>query len=58
MLSSLERYLCGDVDDDQAALLELVGDRLLGVGLDLALGLNAGEVHRLEDVRGHGYAAA
>ena len=54
----LRAVLVGDVDDDQAALLELLGDRLLGVGLDLALGLNAGEVHRLEDIRGHGYAAA
>ena len=54
MLSSLERYLCRDVDDDEPALLELLGDGLLGVGLDLALGLDAGEVHRLEDIRGHG----
>ena len=56
--------LVGDVEDDQPALLELVGDRLLGVGLDLAAGLAAGEVDCLEDVRAHGdptrlpYAAA
>ena len=45
--------LVGDVEDDQPALLELVGDRLLGLGLDLAAGLAAGEVDRLEDVGAH-----
>ena len=38
MLSSLERYLLRDVEDDQPALLELVGDVLLGDRLDLAPG--------------------
>ncbi len=53
MLISLRRVLVGDVQDDQPALLELVGDRLLAVGLDLAGRLRAGEVHRLEDVGRH-----
>ena len=45
--------LVGDVQDDQPALLELIGDRLLGVGLQLAARLDAGEVHGLEDVGAH-----
>src|SRR6185312_11424592 len=51
-LSSLERYFV-DVDDDEATFLQLIGDVLLGVRLDLSAGGNAGEVHRLEDIRGH-----
>ncbi len=47
----------GDVDDDQAALFELIGDVLLGVRLDLAAGRHPGDVHRLEDVGGHPYTA-
>ena len=38
-LISFDAVLVGDVEDDQAALLELVGDGLLGLGLDLAGGL-------------------
>ena len=49
----LGAVLVGDVDDDQAALLELIGDVLLGVRLDLAAGRHAGQVHRLEDVSRH-----
>ncbi len=45
--------LVGDVEDDQAARLQLIGDRLLGVGFDLAARLHAGDVHRLEDVGAH-----
>ena len=39
MFELLGAVLVADVDDDQAARLELVGDGLLGVGLDLALGV-------------------
>ena len=49
----LRAALVADVDDDEAARLELVGDRLLGRRLDLALRAGAGEVDRLEDVGGH-----
>ena len=57
MLSSFERYLWAMSTTTQPALLELLGDGLLGVRLYLALGLDPGEVHRLEDIGGHGYAA-
>ena len=53
--------LVGDVEHDQPARLQLVGDRLLGVGLDLPVGLDAGEVDRFEDIGAHPpapYAAA
>jgi hypothetical protein len=42
-----------DVEDDQPARLQLVGDDLLGVRLHLAGGFRPGEVHRPEDVAGH-----
>ena len=53
----LGAVLVGDVEDDQAALLELVGDVLLGDRLDLAAGRDPGEVHRLEDIGRHRQAA-
>ena len=43
-----------DVEDDQPAGLELVGDRLLVLGVDLAAGRHAREVDRAEDEGGHG----
>jgi hypothetical protein len=36
-----------------SARLQLVGDRLLGVGVDFAAGRDAGEVDRAEDEGGH-----
>jgi hypothetical protein len=49
----LRRVLGLDVEDDEAAGLQLVGDDLLGVRVDLAGGLRPGEIHRLEDIGGH-----
>ena len=47
--SMLERLaLLADVEDDQAALAQLLGDLRLRLGLDLAGGGGAGEVHRPE----------
>ena len=40
--------LLADVEDDQAALAQLLGDLGLGLGLDLAGRGGAGEVHRAE----------
>ena len=37
----LRAALVGDVEDDQPARLQLVGDDLLGLGLDLPGGLRA-----------------
>ena len=45
--------LVGDIENDQSAPLELVGDGLLGLGFELPARLDAGEVDRLEDVRAH-----
>src|SRR5204862_4532667 len=51
----LLRPLLGvDVEDDQPAGLQLVGDRLLVLGVDLAAGRHAREVDRAEDEGGHG----
>ena len=45
----LERLaLLGDVEDDQAALAQLLGDLGLGVGLELAGGGGPGDVHGAE----------
>jgi hypothetical protein len=46
-----------DVDDDQALAPQVRGDRLLGLGLELAAGRDAGEVERLERVGRHRQAA-
>jgi hypothetical protein len=40
--------LLADVEDDQAALAQLLGDLRLGLGLDLAGGRAPGHVHRAE----------
>src|SRR3712207_3127508 len=48
--------LVGDVDDDPAARLQLVGDGLLALRVALARRLTAGEVDRLEGV-GRAHAA-
>ena len=53
----LRAVLARDVEDDQPALLELLGDVLLGDRLDLAAGRDAGHVHRLEGEGRHRYAA-
>src|SRR5204862_6562542 len=42
-----------DVADDQAARLELIGDGLHVLGVDLAAGGDAREVNRAEDGVGH-----
>ena len=50
-LDLLGAALLGDVEDDEAAGLQLVVDRLLGVRVDLPLALDTDEVDGLEDVR-------
>ena len=50
----LERLaLLGDVEDDQPALAQLLGDLRLDAGLDLAAGGNAGEVDGAEGEGAH-----
>ena len=45
--------LLGDVEDDQALALELIGDGLLGLRVDLALGLLAEGIDRAEREGAH-----
>ena len=52
-MSLFDLPLVGDVEDDEALGLELVGDGLLGLGVDLAVGLAPADVDGLEDVRAH-----
>ena len=48
LLDPERRLLLADVEDDQAALAQLLGDRGLGVGLEFAGRRGPGDVHRAE----------